>query len=255
MRFALLGSGSAGNGLVAQAGNTSILLDCGFSLRETTLRLARLQLEPRHLAAILVTHEHEDHARSAYRLASTWGLPLYLTYGTFCAIGPPPEGVDVRIIDSHRAFIVDDLEVHPYPVPHDAREPVQYVFSDGDRRLGVLTDTGSSTPHIEAMLSGCEALVLECNHDLDLLMNNRRYPYPLKQRISGAFGHMDNEQAANLLSRLDRSHLQHLVAAHLSTKNNAPQLARAALQAVLGCEAEWIKVACQLDGTAWLAIE
>lgn len=255
MRFALLGSGSAGNGLVAQAGSTAILLDCGFSLRETTLRLARLQLEPQQLSGILVTHEHEDHARSAFRLASAWQLPLFLTHGTFSMLGDAPPGLDLRIIDSHHAFALGDLEIHPYPVPHDAREPVQYVFSDGARRLGVLTDTGTGTPHIESMLSGCQALVLECNHDMDMLMGNPRYPYPLKQRISGAYGHMDNETAAGLLARLDTRVLQHLVAAHLSTKNNRPELARAALRRALGCEDEWIKVACQVAGTEWLTLD
>lgn len=254
MRFALLGSGSAGNGLVAQAGNTRVLLDCGFSLRETTLRLARLHLEPHQLSGILLTHEHEDHARSAFRLAAGYGLPLYLTHGTFTMLGHAPASLDIRIINSHDAFAIGDMEIHPYPVPHDAREPVQYVFSDGMRRLGVLTDSGTSTPHIESMLSGCHALVLECNHDLELLMNNRRYPASLKQRISGAYGHLDNATAAKLLAQLDTRALQHIVAAHLSAKNNRPELARAALCGALGCAEEWITIAGQTAGTDWLDV-
>lgn len=255
MRFALLGSGSAGNGLVAQAGNTRVLLDCGFSLRETTFRLARLNLEPHHLAGILLTHEHEDHARGAFRLAAGFRLPLFLTHGTLMMLGDAPTDIDIRIINSHDAFAIDDMEIHPYPVPHDAREPVQYVFSDGMRRLGVLTDTGTSTPHIESMLSGCHALVLECNHDLELLMNNRRYPPLLKQRISGAYGHLDNATAAGLLAKLDTHSLQHIVAAHLSKKNNRPELARIALRSALDCEEEWIKVASQTEGMDWLDID
>lgn len=255
MRFALLGSGSAGNGLVAHAGNTRVLLDCGFSLRETTLRLARLHLEPHHLSGILLTHEHEDHARSAFRLAASFRRPLFLTHGTLMMLGDAPSGIDIRIINSHDAFAIDDMEIHPYPVPHDAREPVQYVFSDGRRRLGVLTDTGTSTPHIESMLSGCHALVLECNHDLELLMSNRRYPPSLKQRISGAYGHLDNATAAKLLAKLDTRALQHVVAAHLSTKNNRPELARAALCSVLDCAEEWVKVASQSEGMDWLDID
>ena len=113
-------------------------------------------------------------------------------------------------------------------MPHDAREPVQFVVGDGARRLGVLTDIGTSTPYVEASLSGCDALVLECNHDLDLLAQSD-YPYPLKQRIAGPFGHLHNEAAAELLARIDTSKLQHIVAAHLSKQNNTPEKARAAL--------------------------
>jgi len=254
MRFAMLGSGSAGNGLVVQAGNTTLLLDCGFSLRETVFRLARLGLEPEQLSGILLTHEHEDHARGAYRLSASFKTPLFLTYGTLAALNEPPAEVELQVMDAHAPFILDDLEIYPYPVPHDAREPVQYVFGDGARRLGVLTDTGTSTPYIEYMLSGCQALVLECNHDLDMLMSNPRYPYPLKQRISGAYGHLDNETSAQLLSKLDTSQLQHIVAAHLSEKNNRPELARQALSKVLNCTEDWINVASQSEGVSWLEI-
>lgn len=254
MRFALLGSGSAGNGLIAQAGNTTILLDCGFSLRETILRLARLGLEPEQLSGILLTHEHEDHARGAFRIAASFRVPLFLTHGTRAMLGDAPAEADLRIIDGHAPFVIGDMGVHPYPVPHDAREPVQYVFSNGARRLGVLTDTGTITPHIEAVLSGCHALVLECNHDLDMLMNNPRYPHSLKQRISGDFGHLDNGTSAKLLSRLDIRHLQHIVAAHLSEKNNRPELARDALCKVLNCSADWVNIATQTHGIDWLEI-
>jgi phosphoribosyl 1,2-cyclic phosphodiesterase len=161
MRFASLGSGSAGNGLAAQVKDTTILLDCGFGLRDTEIRLARLGLEPDHLSGIIITHEHDDHAGWAFRFAARFRLPIFLTHGTLAVLGGAPENVDIRIIDSHQTFSIGDMEIHPYPVPHDAREPVQFVFSDGVKRLGVLTDTGTSTPHIEAMLSGCQALVLE----------------------------------------------------------------------------------------------
>ena len=176
MRFASLGSGSEGNGLIVECGETRVLVDCGFKLKETIRRLARLGLEPCDLAAVLVTHEHDDHGGGVARLARRYDLPVYLTYGTLVALGPRSSMMPrVSVIDSHTPFLIGDLEIHPYPVPHDAREPSQFVFSDGDRRLGLLTDTGDSTPHIQRMLSGIDALVLECNHDLDLLMNG---PYP-----------------------------------------------------------------------------
>ena len=143
--------------------------------------------------------------------------------------------------------------MQPYLVPHDAAEPVQYVFSDGVKRLGVLTDTGSSTKHIELMLSGCDALVLECNHDMDMLANGD-YPLSLKQRVGGRFGHLNNADAGALLARLDNSRLQHIVAAHLSRKNNTPHLAVQALSSALNCTAEWVAVATQHEGFSWRQI-
>jgi phosphoribosyl 1,2-cyclic phosphodiesterase len=135
-------------------------------------------------------------------------------------------------------------------VPHDAREPVQFVCSDGRWRLGVLTDLGVSTAHVETSLSGCDALVLECNHDVEMLANGD-YPYPLKQRIAGKQGHLDNDTAAALLARLDNSRLKHLFAAHLSQHNNRPDLARAALAGALCCAPDWIGIADQHDGFGW----
>jgi len=159
-------------------------------------------------------------------------------------------GEYLHFIDPHTVFAVGDLQVQPYLVPHDAAEPVQFVFSDGARRLGVLTDTGCSTSHIEACLSGADALVLECNHDLDMLMNGP-YPQGLKQRVAGRFGHLDNAAAARLLAQLDQSRLKHVIAAHLSKQNNRPQLAAAALARAMGCELDWIGIASQEKGFAW----
>jgi phosphoribosyl 1,2-cyclic phosphodiesterase len=254
MRFASLGSGSDGNGLIVESGVTRILVDCGFKLSETIRRLARLGLEPQDLAAVLVTHEHDDHGGGVARLARRYDLPVHLTYGTLVALGPRSSMMPgINLIDSHTPFMIGDLEIHPYPVPHDAREPSQFVFSDGDRRLGLLTDTGDSTPHIERMLSGIDALVLECNHDLNLLMNGP-YPPTLKRRISGRLGHLDNDTAARILGGIDCSRLQHFIAAHLSAQNNTPELARAAMAAALKCEPAWVSIATQGEGLAWRQI-
>src|SRR5688572_27728022 len=251
MRFASLGSGSEGNGLLVESGNTRVLADCGFKLSEAVMRLARFGLAPSDLAAVLVTHEHDDHAGGVARFARRHDLPVYLTYGTLVAIGTRRAMMPrVSLIDSHSPFAIGDLEIHPYPVPHDAREPCQFVFSDGERRLGLLTDTGDSTPHIERMLSGIDALVLECNHDLELLMTGP-YPPTLKQRISSRYGHLDNATAARLLSGIDCSRLQHFVAAHLSAQNNTPELARAAVATALNCAPEWIAIATQSHGLDW----
>ena len=251
MRFASLGSGSEGNGLLVEAGQTRLLVDCGFHLSDTVARLSRLGLEPGDLAAILITHEHDDHSGGVARLARRYDLPVYLTYGTLVALGGDEAMFPrVSVIDSHSPFAIGDLEVHPYPVPHDAREPSQFVFSDGDLRLGLLTDAGDFTPHMRQMLSGIDALVLECNHDLELLMNGP-YPPTLKRRISSRYGHLDNATSARIVASIDCSRLQHFIAAHLSAQNNTPELARAAISSALGCEPAWIGVATQGDGLAW----
>lgn len=254
MRFASLGSGSEGNGLIVEAGNTRVLLDCGFGIGDTAARLARLGLEPEALDAIIVTHEHGDHVGGVAGLARKHELPVYLTYGTLTALGGRRSAMaQITVIDSHTPFSIGDIEVRPYPVPHDAREPAQYVFGDGKSSLGVLTDTGSSTPHIETMLSGLDALVLECNHDLDMLENSK-YPPHLKQRIAGRLGHLDNASAAQLLASVDCSRLQHFVAAHLSQQNNTPQRARAAVAQALNCDPDWVGVASQSEGFGWRQI-
>lgn len=254
MRFASLGSGSKGNALLVESGGTRVLLDCGFGLREAVRRLQRLQVAPESLSAILVTHEHGDHLGGVFKLAARYAIPVRLTHGTLAAAAGREAALpDVVIVDAHTRYGVGDLELQPFPVPHDAREPVQYVFSDGCRRLGVLTDAGSLTPHIVAMLDGCDALVLECNHDPALLAASA-YPPSLKRRIAGRQGHLDNPTAASLLAQIDCSRLQHVVAAHLSEENNRPHLAVAALAARLDCDTGWIGVAGQEDGFAWRQI-
>ena len=253
IRFASLGSGSAGNALLVESGATRILVDCGFGLREAGLRLGRLSVDPGELTGVVVTHEHGDHAGGVFTLARRYRLPVWLSYGTLAACGARADGVDIRIVDGHSRIVLGDLEAMPYTVPHDAREPLQYVFTDGARRLGVLTDTGEVTPHICEMLDGVDGLVLECNHDPELL-HASDYPPPLRRRIAGRLGHLANEAAAGLLRRIDCSRLQHVVAAHLSESNNRAELAVAALAGALGCAGEWVTVASQDDGFDWRSL-
>lgn len=257
LRFSSLGSGSEGNGLIVQCGQTRLLLDCGFSIRETQLRLARAGISPDQLSAILVTHEHDDHVGGVFGFARKHAIPVFLSHGTLEARRESSPGADagvqVSLLHAEERVSIGNLELFPFTVPHDAREPLHFVFSDGQSRLGVLTDTGCSTPHIEKMLSGLDALVLETNHDLGMLMNCD-YPQSLKTRIAGRFGHMDNETSGGLLAALDQSRLKHVVAAHLSRRNNVPVLARDALAKALNCEPDWVVIASQERGFDWLEI-
>jgi phosphoribosyl 1,2-cyclic phosphodiesterase len=254
MRFASLGSGSKGNALLIEVNATRVLLDCGFGLAEVGARLARAGLHAEDLDAIIVTHEHGDHGGGVTKLSARHEIPVYLTRGTLSGLGSEGRALaEVKLIDAYTPFTIGDVRVTPYTVPHDAREPVQFVLSDGAARLGVLTDAGGPTPHITQALSGVDALVLECNHDLEMLMDGP-YPAQLKRRIAGRLGHLSNEASAEIVRAMDCSRLQHVIAAHLSEKNNTPELARAALAGALGCAPDWIGIASQEDGFAWREI-
>lgn len=252
MRFASLGTGSRGNATVVSSGSTNVLLDCGFSVREAERRLHRLGLTTDDLDAIVVTHEHGDHIGGVARLAARCAVTVYSSYGTAVKAGFQDLETLTHIL-SHAPFAIGDIEVQPYTVPHDAREPLQFCFSDGKSTLGTLTDVGHITPHILWTLSGCDALILETNHDPDMLA---RGPYheALKRRVGGDYGHLGNDQAGELLQGLDCGRLQHLVAAHLSEQNNTPELARRALADSMGCEPDWVQIADQDHGLDWQSL-
>ena len=254
LRFSSLGSGSEGNALIVQVRDSALMMDCGFGLADTERRLARVGLIPENLDAIVVTHEHSDHIGGVAQFARKHKIPVWLTHGTANVLNERSLSPSLlHFVDPHEAFSVGDIHVTPFLVPHDAYEPVQYVFSDGEVRLGVLTDTGTITEHIESTLSGCDALVLECNHDLEMLMSGP-YPASLKKRVAGRFGHLDNLTAASLLTSIDCSRLEHVLAAHLSKQNNLPQLATAALARALSCGQDWIGIAGQASGFSWREI-
>ena len=226
------------------------MLDCGFALKETERRLQRLELDPASLSGILVTHEHQDHVGGVFKLARRYGLPVWLSHGTWQAVSAHAEGADIRFCRDGVAFTVGELEITPYTVPHDAREPLQYVASDGDLRLGVLTDVGQLTAHLVAALGACNALLLEFNHDRQMLADSA-YPASLKYRIGGPYGHLSNEHAAEILAKVDRSRLNKVVGAHLSKQNNTPALVRSAIDAVVGAEVE-VLIASQDTGLDWI---
>ena len=258
MRFCSLGSGSSGNATIVEGSEgittTRVLVDCGFTQRELAARLARASLALDDIDAIFVTHEHGDHVGCSVALAKRHRIPVWMSRGTWRAVGQPelPAGL-LHFARDGEDIVVGDLQIAPYTVPHDAQEPLQPCFSDGAFRLGVLTDAGSATTHLLAQLQGCHALLLECNHDVQMLEQGP-YPWPLKRRVGGPRGHLANEQAAAILRACRHDGLRHVVAAHLSRQNNRPELAAATIAAVLATRPDDIVVADAFGGTPWLGL-
>ena len=254
MQFAFLGSGSRGNSLLVEHKQTCLMLDNGFSTRETVARLGRLQQAPGVIDAILVTHEHSDHIAGVGVYARRYQVPVWMTPGTYEAarhrLGDIPQ---LNFFDPGDSFSIQDLELTPIPLMHDAKQPCQFVLGDGQYRFAVLTDTGSSNTEIESLISGCDALALECNHDRKMLQNSD-YPKSLKQRVAGQMGHLDNDSAANILQSIDCSRLQHFVSVHLSEKNNMPTLVRDTLSSATGWPQETIQLASQDRVSPWRAL-
>ena len=253
MRFASLGSGSKGNSTVVESDTACVMVDCGFGLRNACTRLERIGKSPEDLTAIIVTHEHSDHWKGIGALSAKYNIPVYLSAGSLKAKQIQSGEALFNCIDSHRDFYVGDICIKPVPVPHDAREPIQYILSNGKVQLGILTDLGHFTPYVVSSYSKCDALLLECNYDYDMLLDG---PYPrfLKDRVSGMFGHLSNRQAADLLLALDWSRLKTLVIGHISAKNNDVSLIKAAIEPLCG-EDIVLSFADQESGSPWMEIK
>jgi phosphoribosyl 1,2-cyclic phosphodiesterase len=253
MRFASLGSGSKGNSTVVESDTACVMVDCGFGLRNACTRLERIGKSPEDLTAIIVTHEHSDHWKGIGALSAKYNIPVYLSAGSLKAKEIQSGEALFNCIDSHKDFYVGDVCIKPVPVPHDAREPIQYILSNGKVQLGILTDLGHFTPHVVSSYSKCDALLLECNYDDDMLLDG---PYPrfLKDRVSGMFGHLSNRQAADLLLALDLSRLKTLVIGHISAKNNDVSLIKAAIEPLCG-EDIVLSFADQESGSPWMEIK
>jgi len=204
------------------------MIDCGFGVKDTVKRLSSLGLEPEHITAILITHEHADHISGVEAFAHRFKIPVYMSEGT-CLAWRSKGRVTPKLISAGTNFFIDGVEIHPIAVPHDAREPVQFVFQQSETKVGVLTDLGTVTSHVVSSYLDCQALLVEANHDVDMLANGP-YPYSLKQRVSGPWGHLNNSQAAELLQRINiNGCLKHLVIGHISQKNNSSELAAAVI--------------------------
>lgn len=256
MRFKSLGSGSTGNAAVVEAISDSgqcarLLIDCGLSLKVLQTRLAAADLSPTGLDAIFITHEHGDHVGCVLALAHQWRIPVWMSRGTHLAMGSPDFSALLHVARDGDVIDLGAMQITPFTVPHDAREPLQLTCNDGSTKLGVLTDLGHATDHVMAHLENCAALVLECNHDPDLLAQSG-YPAFLKARVGGPQGHLSNKAATMIASHLRHTHLKYLVAAHLSEQNNSPALARQALVQAMGEDYGGIVLANAREGSPWL---
>ena len=250
MRFASLGSGSRGNGSIVATQTTAVLVDCGFSYKEALIRLKRLGLDPEELDGILVTHEHSDHVSGVEALATKHSIPVYASRGTWIEVGADRFDKAIYI---NGLFSIGDIDIWPITVPHDAREPLQFVFSCNGVRLGILSDLGSISQRVIEGYGDLDAISMEFNHDLDLL-NQGPYPAFLKTRVGGDFGHLNNGQAAELLQRISSDRLQTVVACHISETNNDSSRVKQALDTALKNQNIRRLIASQTDGFHWIEI-
>jgi len=223
MQIASLGSGSKGNATIVKYDETIILVDCGFSLRKFEQRLSRLEIAPQDIDAVLLTHEHSDHSSGVARVSSKFNIPVWSTVGTARIVFD--DSFTYNEVCGGEPTLIGCFEILPVTVPHDAGEPVQFVFChiDSGKKIGILTDTGHITNHIIKAYDNLDGLLLEFNYD-QAMLDAGPYPYPLKQRVSGNLGHLSNEQSIYLLRQINTTGLTCLIAAHISENNNSPEI-------------------------------
>ena len=257
LRFRSLGSGSSGNATVVEAGDglhvRRLLVDCGFGIRQLAARLGAAGLGIDQIDAIFITHEHSDHVGCAKNLALRHRVPVWMSLGTHAALGAPDLDGLLRVAHDMEPIDFGTLCALPFTVPHDAREPLQLRCTDGASHLGLLTDLGHASSHVVQQLQGCHALLLEANHDPDMLKASG-YPAFLKRRIAGEHGHLANQAAAGILAAVRHPGLNRVVAAHLSAQNNQPRLAQEALAHALEWHAHGVDVASATSGTDWINV-
>lgn len=254
LKFKSLGSGSSGNATVIEAGGlipVRVLVDCGLGIRQLQARLLEAGLQPEDIDAVFITHEHGDHIGCARAMSLRYRIPVWMSRGTYAAIGSPDFEDLLRFARDGHQIDLGGIELTPFAVPHDAREPLQITCTDGSAKLAIVTDLGHATSHVLMHISACDALVLECNHDSHMLAQSA-YPYFLKRRVGGDRGHLSNEAAASIAAGVHHPKLKHLVAAHLSRQNNLPELVRTSMATALGCAENEIVIADPIKGTPWL---
>lgn len=225
MRFSVLASGSKGNALYVETENTKILIDAGLSCRELIRRLNLIDVDSEHLDALIITHEHSDHIRGAGPISRHFDIPVYINAPTFKKslknLGKISRPVTIQ---TGQVIPINDLLIETFTKCHDAADPIGLTISSNGSKLGLLTDLGRSTMMIEEKMSGCQALIVEFNHDPEML-DNGPYPLSLKRRIKGPEGHLSNQQAGDLLKSVSCSGLNRVLLAHMSDKNNHPDKA------------------------------
>lgn len=247
MRFTVLGSGSGGNAAVIESGGTRLLVDAGLSAKQLVLRLRRVGIEPDTLNGILLTHEHGDHVSGLRVLMKSLSVPVYATPSTSHVVRENLGPISWKLFECGSRFEIGDLQIESFAVPHDAVEPVGFVFRRDDRAIGFVSDAGHVTRRVTECLSGVQALFIEANYDDELLEADTRRPWSTKQRISSRHGHLSNAQSAALVAELIPLGLERVVLGHLSRDCNKPDLALAAMSS-LGIE---VTCACQHEPTAW----
>lgn len=252
LQVAALGSGSSGNSLLVRSGGTTLLLDCGFTMKETIARMHHLGVAPSDLSAVLVSHEHGDHIKGVGPLSRKFGLPVWCTHGTYNG-ARDNRFSSVRLFNAHESFTIDEIGVSPFPTPHDAAESCQFVFTAQSARFANVTDLGACTPHVKEMLTGVNGLVVECNYDNDMLRNGP-YPPSLQARIRSDYGHLGNDQAGMLLKELDHPALQHILLGHLSEQNNSDAAALETMQSHLDQGHERVFVLAQHCCSRWFDV-
>ena len=252
LQFASLGSGSSGNATVVRIKDTLLLVDTGFSAKAITERLATLGVTPSDLTAILISHEHSDHIKGLSVLARKHQLPVYLTRGSYKRL-KDKNLPTVEFIHPHGSFCVGDAKITPFPVPHDAAEPCQYIVGDGRRRVAIATDMGFATEYVFEQLTGVDALLLEANYDEAMLMGGS-YPWALRKRIDGNYGHLSNEQSAMLAAAVEHAGLQKLCLGHLSENNNTPDSALDSIASRLRRADEDVHVLKRHAASPWFAV-
>jgi len=252
IRVAALGSGSSGNSLVVQAGDTTLMVDCGFTMKETIARMYTLGITPGDVDAVLISHEHGDHVKGAGPLSRKYGLPIWCTHGTYHK-ARDNRFASVQLFNAHQPFTIGDITIDPFPTPHDAAESCQFVFEAYSTRFANVTDLGTCTTHVKEKLAGVHGLVVECNYDIDMLANGP-YPPSLQARIRSNYGHLGNEQAATLLNHLDHPELQCILLGHLSEQNNSDALALSTIQDNLNERPERVSVLAQHCASTWFDI-
>lgn len=257
LRFKNLGSGSTGNATVVEGSSAGqsrrLLIDCGFGIRQLQWRMEAAELRLADIHAIFITHEHSDHIGCAQAMAVRHRIPVWMSEGTHAALGAPDFDGMLRIARDMEAIDMGEFSALPFTVPHDAREPLQLRCTDGAAHLGVLTDLGHASNHVLAQLTGCDALLIEANHDPEMLEASR-YPTFLKRRVGGPYGHLANSATAEILRAVRHPRLSRVVAAHLSAQNNLPALAQACLAAALDWPDDAITVASPTAGTGWIGV-